>query len=138
MIVRQNSSIDLFAGDAGDIALNLGESEAVCEEFIADFLARPLARSGHFSSLDAIAQLTGDTLVRRAVPGPLHLRLVPNSLEVVFPGGVCAHSRATLEAMTYIVAQTHAFRIRDVGGLSSDEERVALVASLIRDGVLAA
>ncbi|MFF0024486.1 cupin domain-containing protein [Streptomyces sp. NPDC005496] len=94
-----------------------------------------VAEPGHFRSLDAIQDLTGDSTVFRS-PGLLcKVRLGPTEASIAFSNNFVA-GPLLLEPALRFVADHERFAVRELPGEMTSEDKLDLVRRLISEGFL--
>jgi lysine-specific demethylase/histidyl-hydroxylase NO66 len=93
------------------------------------------AVGGHLWSLDALAGLTGDTVLRRA-PGQLcTVRVIADEAVIEFPGNYVSGPSHLQPAFEFI-ARVDRFIVRDLPGDLSTQDQIDLVERLVSEGLL--
>jgi ribosomal protein L16 Arg81 hydroxylase len=95
----------------------------------------PFLPDGHFTQLSMVDRIDLSTTVQPR-SGNL-MRIVRSGEQVVlfFPGGSCAGPGKLFWAFEFM-AETKSFKVADIPGWYSDEERLTIVRNLVRKGFL--
>lgn len=106
-----------------------------------DSLSQSLVRameahpSGHFVAMDSVDSINLDTRVTRRPPGVVRLIEEDDYVALIWPGFFQQAPEKMILAFHYIV-QNSSFRIGDIPGWYTDEERLKTVSHLITKGLL--
>lgn len=103
-------------------------------ELLSAYQSRYMARSGHFVALDSALALSPESLIVRAIPGPILIRDLVDIVRLEFPGGTVEMPARYREAITFVV-NNDTFRVNDVPS-SAGVKAVELVRQLIASGAL--
>lgn len=101
----------------------------------AKFLKRQAASAGHFASLDAVHDLSVDTVVARGFQGACRIRTAGERVVVDYPGNYLSVPLFLAPALEYAV-NSGTFTVGSIPGDLSDSDRIEFVARLIADAFL--
>jgi ribosomal protein L16 Arg81 hydroxylase len=101
----------------------------------AKFLKRQAAAAGHFASLDAVHNLSVDTVVARGFRGACRIRATGERVVVDYPGNYLSVPLFLAPALEYAV-NSGMFTVGSIPGDLSDSDRIEFVARLIADAFL--
>lgn len=95
----------------------------------------PSLPDGHFAQLDLIDRIGIDTALDKRSGDLLKLTRTDEQALLFFPGGSCAGPTKLFWAFAFM-ADSKSFRVGDIPGWYSDEERLTIVRNLVRRGFL--
>ena len=98
-------------------------------------LRRQAATAGHFSSLDAVSDLTVDSVVARGFDGPCRLRATGERVVADYPGNYLSVPLFLAPALEHAV-HTRTFTVGSIPGDLSDDAKVDFVGRLVSEGFL--
>ena len=98
-------------------------------------LQRHAAVSGHFLSLDRVADLTVDSVVARGFQGPCRIRSAGERVVADYPGNYLSVPAFLAPALEY-AAGTQRFTVASIPGELSDVDKVEFVSRLVSEGFL--
>lgn len=109
--------------------------EEARRSFVSVHMRRYMARGGHFASLDVLDKLTSGATVARAVGGPAHFDETSSGTILQYPGGRAELPNLPASTVEFLGTAV-TFRVGELPGFVSDEERVYCVAQFVRAGFL--
>ena len=102
----------------------------------SQLLERQRMSGGHFVSLDAIHDLTIDSIVKRAFDGPCRIHATGDQAIIHYPGNYLSVPYTLRQALEH-AAYERIFTIASIPGTLDDDTKIRFVARLIREGFLA-